>query len=427
MIVDRSITIPAPAEEVFQRVLDIPFVGGCLPGAADIREDSPGTYRGRFSVKVGPVKVTLQGTVRVLEAAVQERRAVLRLEGADRGIGGNVSGEMTIEVTERGEAECQLVVHTDVTIAGRLGQFGQAVMLKKADQITEAFVSEFSRRLAERRVAVGAGVGGVALTPAVAADSVPAVVDGGGPVVGSDGAALAAVGGAPAPAGAVPAAAVHTLGALFRRGRHLVVCANADDARAALRSQRDLGALWMVGGGSGASAPGERPVPRVFAVEAGDVDALVRRLRQIDVGGPGVARAIAVAPRGAAVGDPALMAALCRRAHEVSQLPVLLVAGSPWAALTAARVAAGGAAHGVAVVPTFAAATGGSEALVAALVAESVAEIRSAGIELPVVAGPVQAGAPAAHLLAAGADGVLVRASRGMLAALVERRTLRRV
>lgn len=426
MIVDRSINIQAPAEETFRRVLDIPFVGACLPGAKDIQEDSAEIYRGRFTVKVGPVSVTLQGAVRVLEVNAEERRAVLRLEGADRGIGGSVSGDMKIHVLEQSEGECRLVVHTDVTISGRLGQFGQAVMLKKADQITEGFVQEFSRRLAEQRVAVGAGAGGIALSPAVSVDEdrrasgqqrhEPDQSDNG----------LAAAQHARPAAPIAPNTSVHTLGALFRRGRHLVVCRSPQDARSALRSQRDLGALWFTGGTAGPSEPEGRAVPRVFAVEADSVDTLLRRLRQIDAGGPDAAAAVAVVPRGAAVADPTLMTALCRRACDVSQRPVLLVAGSPWTALTVARVAATGAAHGIAVIPNYAASDGANEAWVSALVAESVAEIRSAGIELPVVAGPVPAGGPAAQLLAAGADGVLVRAARGNVATLVGRRMRRR-
>jgi len=99
--------------------------------------------------------VRLQGTVRVVEVDTQARQAVLRLEGSDRGIGGNVAGDMKLQVVERSEYECELIVHTDVTISGKLGQFGQAVMVKKADQITEAFVQAFSRQLARETVLVG--------------------------------------------------------------------------------------------------------------------------------------------------------------------------------------------------------------------------------------------------------------------------------
>ena len=45
-------------------VVDIPFVGACLPGAREVGPDGPGTYRGRFGIKVGPVSVSLRAPSR---------------------------------------------------------------------------------------------------------------------------------------------------------------------------------------------------------------------------------------------------------------------------------------------------------------------------------------------------------------------------
>jgi len=158
-----------------------------------------------------------------------------------------------------------------------------------------------------------------------------------------------------------------------------------------------------------------------MAVQASSADRLATRLQYLDAARPDAPAAIAVLPRVAAVGDPEIMAALCRRASDVSQLPVLLVAGAPWAALLAARVASTGAAHGIAVVPNHASAHGATAPCTAALVAQAVAEVRSAGLQLPVIAGPVPDGRPAADLLAAGADGVLVEPHTRRVAAFVGR------
>jgi carbon monoxide dehydrogenase subunit G len=412
VIVDRSISIAAPAEETFQRVLDIPFVGACLAGAKDIVEDQPGVYSGRFSVKVGPVRVTLQGTVRVLEVNGEERQAVLRLAGSDRGIGGNVAGDMRIRVVERSELECDLLVHTDVTISGKLGQFGQAVIVKKTDQITKAFVEEFSRQLAKEPVPAGADVAGM---PAILP---PAPVEVGPP---NGTAVRAAAVAAPAMVVTGTSTSLRTLSALFRRGRHLVVVRGPEDVEWALRAGDDLGALWSPDG-TNVGTGGRRTVPRVVEIQAGSVDDLLARLRHLDTTGPGAPAAIAVVPRGAAVADPAMMAELCGGAGDASRLPVVLVAGTPWTALLAARVASTGVAHGIAVVPNHASAVGAGDACVAAMVAEAVAEVRSAGLELPIIAGPVPDGRPVANLLSAGADGVLVAPARRSVVPFVGQR-----
>jgi carbon monoxide dehydrogenase subunit G len=395
VIVDRSIRIAAPPDETFGRCVDIPFVGACLPGARDVEPDGPGTYRGRFGIKVGPVSVSLQGTVSILESDAQARTAVLRLQGSDRRIGGEVVGDMLIAVVESSAEESRLDVHTDVTISGKLGQFGQAVVVKKADQITEAFVQEFSRRLTAVPAVNGAATNGAPVAAPQAPATVPAAM-------------------APAPASAAPAgpADPHALTALFRHGRHLaLVRPRGPAARAGV-------APWLADGADVPRSAG----PRVVEVTAADEAELAARLPRPERAGAGPA-VVAIVPRGAAVGDPDALARMGRTAAAAGH-PVLLVATTPWAALPCARAAAAGAAHGVAVLLD----TGPGEAPGGtALLALAVAEVRAAGLQLPVVLGPVADGPGATTLLERGADGVVVApAAARSRAASALRRRLRR-
>jgi carbon monoxide dehydrogenase subunit G len=401
VIVDRSIRITAPADETFRRCVDIPFVGSCLPGATDVEPDGPQTYRGRFGVKVGPVAVTLQGTVRIMESDEQARTALLRLQGSDRRIGGDVVGDMRIGVVEQSAEESQLDVHTDVTISGKLGQFGQAVIVKKADQITEAFVREFSRQLAE------APAGNGAQPPAQPTPPHPEVQPEPQPEPAAAATATPAAeraGAAAAPPSTGAAAAdPHAVTALFRRSRRLTLVRG----QASALDLRGAAPLWLAVGADGAAATG----PRIVEVAAADETELSARLPRGDrSGGPVV---VAIRPRGPAVGDVEAITRL-GRAAAAARHPVLLVATTPWSALPCARAAAVGAAHGVAVLldaPSDA---------VPALLAVAVAEIRAAGLLLPVVAGPVT-NRTAATLLERGVDGVVVAPARSRVASAVRR------
>jgi carbon monoxide dehydrogenase subunit G len=396
VIVDRSIRIAAPADETFRRCVDIPFVGACLPGAKDVEPDGPETYRGRFGIKVGPVSVSLEGTVRILESDAQARTAVLRLQGSDRRIGGEVVGDMLIGVVESSAEESLLDVHTDVTISGKLGQFGQAVIVKKADQITEAFVHEFSRQLTAA-LAHAAETNGAAVTTN-AVKGVPVAVP---------------TAAAPTPVPATPAgpADPHALTALFRSGRRLALVRPGGPAA------RTGVVPWLADGADVPRAAG----PRIVEVAAADEAELAARLPRPDRAGSGPV-VVAIVPRGPAVGDHDALARMGRAAAAAGH-PVLLVATTPWAALPCARAAAAGAAHGVAVLldtgPGNAPGdTGG------ALLALAVAEVRAAGLHLPVVLGPVADGPGAAALLERAADGVVLTpgATRSRVVSALRRR-----
>jgi carbon monoxide dehydrogenase subunit G len=396
MIVDRTITIAAPANATFRSVLDIPFVGSCLPGASDIRPGGDDTYQGSFAIKVGPVKVSLEGSVRIAESNEQERSALLRLNGSDRRIDGTVVGDMTIKVVERGKDESELVVHTELVIAGKLGQFGHAVILKKADQITSGFVEEFSRRmvedlaLEERTMPPPTSDG-----PAPSAPPQSALVE-----PATDRGARGAV---------EPVAALSAIIGLLRRGRRLQLI-DAPDALTEGATSSRSGQLWLgrsavAKGLTGADLGGREYGITLQAGNPAEVTAQWESLSLAGLDGP---VAIAVLPTGEALRDPAALRELCLTARQVSGRPLLVVVTTPWGLLPLTTLVADGAAHGLVV---DASVTEECEA-VSSLMRLAVAEVRRSGVDCPIIAGPAAERAEESAFRAAGADAVLVTSRR---------------
>ncbi len=392
MIVDREINIDAPADEVYSRVVDIPFVGACLPGAQDVVAvpQKPDTYRGLFRIEVGPVAVGLQGTVTVTESDPEARRAVLMLRGSDRRVGGEVVGEMRLGVQADG-ARSLLAVHTEVTVSGKLGQFGQAVMIKKADQITEKFVAEFSRKLvAKEDVTAAPSAAAEPTTPAAAGPARPALVPG----------------ASPAPTAPQRAGDPYVVTALLGGRRRLWL------DRAGATTAAVTGPRWQ----DGTTASGPAGAPRVLELTVADEAELKTALDALPKPASSV---VALSPRGSAVGDSEALAALIRTALSAGRAAIP-VARVPWHALAVARTAAAEGAPGAALVFDIAADAD-------ALLQLAIAEIRAAGLHLPIVAGVVPDGRAAQDLLAAGADGVLVTRGLRTRAAAVLTRFGRRI
>jgi carbon monoxide dehydrogenase subunit G len=146
MIVDQRVTINAPIDRAWDFLMDVPAVSKCVPGVESIQEIDKDNYNGALKVRVGPIGVKLEGKVTVAERDAEQKRAQLNVEAADRRIRGAVNGKTTMHLEEV-ENGTDLVVHTDVSILGKLGEFGQAVMRKKADQIIRQFAQNVSREL----------------------------------------------------------------------------------------------------------------------------------------------------------------------------------------------------------------------------------------------------------------------------------------
>jgi carbon monoxide dehydrogenase subunit G len=147
MIVDQKTVVPAPVEKVWEFINDIPAVSTCVPGVDAFEPIDADTYEGALKVKVGPIGVRLQGRIVVAERNREQLVNRLDIQASERRINSTVSAKATIQLTPISDAETELHVVTEASILGKLGEFGQAVMRRKADQMLEEFVRNMSRAI----------------------------------------------------------------------------------------------------------------------------------------------------------------------------------------------------------------------------------------------------------------------------------------
>ncbi|HLB44718.1 MAG TPA: SRPBCC family protein [Candidatus Limnocylindrales bacterium] len=149
MIIDQNVTITAPPEKVWDFMMDVPSVSTCVPGVEEVTEVSPDVYRGVIGIKIGPISLKLQGRVTLVGQDRENWQARMDVEATDWKIPGNVSAKAAMKLAPRDDGQTDVAIHTDAAILGKLGQFGQAVIRKKADQIVAEFAANISRRLSE--------------------------------------------------------------------------------------------------------------------------------------------------------------------------------------------------------------------------------------------------------------------------------------
>lgn len=147
MILDQKVVVPAPVDRVWDFVMDVPAVASCLPGVESMEIVSDDEYIGALKVRVGPIGVRLEGKVTVVERDAEAKRAEMSVEAADRRIRGAVNAKSTMQLTDLEDGTTELAVHTDAAVLGKLGEFGQAIMRRKADQIMKEFANNMSKKI----------------------------------------------------------------------------------------------------------------------------------------------------------------------------------------------------------------------------------------------------------------------------------------
>ena len=148
MILDQQVVIPAASERVWEFLMDIPAVSRCVPGVESFERLDDDTYLGSLKVRVGPIGVTLNGKVIVVERDREQLRSRMDVQAAEKRLNSAVSAHATMTLVARSDSETEVRIHTELSILGKLGEFGQAVMRKKADQIIAEFARNMARELA---------------------------------------------------------------------------------------------------------------------------------------------------------------------------------------------------------------------------------------------------------------------------------------
>jgi len=148
VILDQQVVIPAAPDRVWDFLMDIPAVSRCVPGVESLERLDDDTYLGSLKVRVGPVSVTLSGKVIVVERDRELLRSRIDVQAAEKRLNSAVSAHATMTLVARSESETEVRIHTESSILGKLGEFGQAVMRKKADQIIAEFARNMARELA---------------------------------------------------------------------------------------------------------------------------------------------------------------------------------------------------------------------------------------------------------------------------------------
>ena len=130
-------TLDAPEDQVWSLLMDVPRVASCVPGVEAVSALGADRYAGRFRVSIGPVKLALDGQLELAERDDRSGRAVMRASGTDMRLGGSVSAVVALQVTAG--QKTTVVIDSDVQILGRIGELGQPLIRRKADDIMSAF------------------------------------------------------------------------------------------------------------------------------------------------------------------------------------------------------------------------------------------------------------------------------------------------
>jgi carbon monoxide dehydrogenase subunit G len=166
MELHNDFEVAAPVDKVWAHMLDVEKIAPCMPGAelTEVVDDT--NWKGKVTVKVGPVSMAFLGTVTMQERDDAAKRVVLKADGRDSRGKGAANALVTAHMEPSGDGT-KVSIDTNLTITGAAAQYARGGMIQ---DISGRLTNQFASCLQANMQVSGAP----AAAPAAAAEGAPA-------------------------------------------------------------------------------------------------------------------------------------------------------------------------------------------------------------------------------------------------------------
>jgi hypothetical protein len=146
MDLNNEIEVNAPIEEVWQAFNTPERIAPCLPGA-ELHDVDGDNFHGAVKIKVCPITAQYKGTATYQEKDQASKRIIIKGDGRDTRGAGNASALITAELTEISSSITNVKVLTELTITGKVAQFGRGAISDVSGKLMTQFATNLEELL----------------------------------------------------------------------------------------------------------------------------------------------------------------------------------------------------------------------------------------------------------------------------------------
>ncbi len=146
MELNNEIDVNAPIQEVWEAFNTPERIAPCLPGA-ELQEVDGNNFNGLVKIKVGPITAQYKGTATYLEKDEDAQKVVIKGDGRDTRGAGNASATITAQLTEVSSEVTNVSVRTELTITGKVAQFGRGAISDVSGKLMTQFAQNLEQLL----------------------------------------------------------------------------------------------------------------------------------------------------------------------------------------------------------------------------------------------------------------------------------------
>jgi uncharacterized protein len=143
----NSFDVPAPPEQAWALLMDVPKIIPCMPGAKLDETVDDGNWKATMSVKLGPISLSFKTDVKREETDEAARRAKLSARAREARGRGNASATIDSSLApHNGGTRVEIV--TNLQLTGPVAQYGRGLVQDVSLQLVAQFANCLKAQLA---------------------------------------------------------------------------------------------------------------------------------------------------------------------------------------------------------------------------------------------------------------------------------------
>jgi carbon monoxide dehydrogenase subunit G len=153
VLIENDFEVASPVDAVWAYLLDVDKVAPCMPGAQLTEAIDDRNWKGRVTMKFGPVSLAFAGTVTMQERDDAEHRVVLHAAGMEQRGKGAANATVTSWLEPAGDAT-RVRMQADVSLTGAVAQLSRGLLPDVSAKLTQRFAECLRTNMAAQAEAV---------------------------------------------------------------------------------------------------------------------------------------------------------------------------------------------------------------------------------------------------------------------------------
>ena len=153
---ENSFNVQVPVDEAWAILTDVERITPCMPGAELTEVIDENSFKGKVSVRLGPVALTFAGDARFEDRDDAGHSARVKAQGRDAKGRGGANANVDFRLIPAEDGTTTVEIRTDLQLSGSVAQYGRGVGMIKdvATQLIDRFADALHEQIVAER---GAG------------------------------------------------------------------------------------------------------------------------------------------------------------------------------------------------------------------------------------------------------------------------------